>query len=172
MSISSYASDLSAASPSHSCEITQSNPSNLNRAWFSPLSVRCLRPCTPPVRLFSVYSLRVQPLIRHKHTQTPQRRYRRPPRTTHHTHHPLPSIYNSSIDHAAATGQPALLPARRLGCRLGHKLSSTYKPWGLQRQPWLPSTRHICKCGTRAYLHLGRLSQWEPNQGQEIGDQL
>eukprot|EP00962_Isochrysis_galbana_P011823 scaffold3341_cov153-Isochrysis_galbana.AAC.2 len=27
MSISSYASDLSAASPSHSCEITQSNPS-------------------------------------------------------------------------------------------------------------------------------------------------
>eukprot|EP00962_Isochrysis_galbana_P033631 scaffold11296_cov128-Isochrysis_galbana.AAC.6 len=27
MSISSYASDLSAASPSHSCEFTQSNPS-------------------------------------------------------------------------------------------------------------------------------------------------
>eukprot|EP00962_Isochrysis_galbana_P021503 scaffold6347_cov124-Isochrysis_galbana.AAC.7 len=27
MSISSYASDLSSASPSHSCEITQSNPS-------------------------------------------------------------------------------------------------------------------------------------------------
>eukprot|EP00962_Isochrysis_galbana_P031147 scaffold10136_cov126-Isochrysis_galbana.AAC.6 len=36
-----------------------------NRAWFSPLSMRCLRPCTPPVRLFSVYSLRVQPSIRH-----------------------------------------------------------------------------------------------------------
>eukprot|EP00962_Isochrysis_galbana_P033142 scaffold11036_cov120-Isochrysis_galbana.AAC.2 len=36
----------------------------LNRAWFSPLSMRCLRPCTPPVRLFSVYSLRVQPSIR------------------------------------------------------------------------------------------------------------
>eukprot|EP00962_Isochrysis_galbana_P017721 scaffold5096_cov116-Isochrysis_galbana.AAC.9 len=35
-----------------------------NRAWFSPLSMRCLRPCTPPVRLFSVYSLRVQPSIR------------------------------------------------------------------------------------------------------------
>eukprot|EP00962_Isochrysis_galbana_P054649 scaffold26267_cov109-Isochrysis_galbana.AAC.4 len=28
MSISSYASDLSAASPSHSCEFTQSNPSS------------------------------------------------------------------------------------------------------------------------------------------------
>eukprot|EP00962_Isochrysis_galbana_P051241 scaffold22619_cov149-Isochrysis_galbana.AAC.2 len=26
--------------------------------------MRCLRPCTPPVRLFSVYSLRVQPSIR------------------------------------------------------------------------------------------------------------
>eukprot|EP00962_Isochrysis_galbana_P014503 scaffold4150_cov138-Isochrysis_galbana.AAC.4 len=38
---------------------------HLNRAWFSPLSMRCLRPCTPPVRLFSVYSLRVQPSIRH-----------------------------------------------------------------------------------------------------------
>eukprot|EP00962_Isochrysis_galbana_P016955 scaffold4854_cov131-Isochrysis_galbana.AAC.8 len=37
---------------------------HLNRAWFSPLSMRCLRPCTPPVRLFSVYSLRVQPSIR------------------------------------------------------------------------------------------------------------
>eukprot|EP00962_Isochrysis_galbana_P049296 scaffold20815_cov146-Isochrysis_galbana.AAC.5 len=37
---------------------------HLNRAWFSPLSMRCLRPCTPPVRLFSVYSLRVQPQIR------------------------------------------------------------------------------------------------------------
>eukprot|EP00962_Isochrysis_galbana_P053319 scaffold24753_cov108-Isochrysis_galbana.AAC.2 len=36
----------------------------INRAWFSPLSMRCLRPCTPPVRLFSVYSLRVQPSIR------------------------------------------------------------------------------------------------------------
>eukprot|EP00962_Isochrysis_galbana_P040986 scaffold14932_cov133-Isochrysis_galbana.AAC.5 len=36
-----------------------------HRAWFSPLSMRCLRPCTPPVRLFSVYSLRVQPSIRH-----------------------------------------------------------------------------------------------------------
>jgi len=35
-----------------------------NRAWFSPLSMRCLRPCKPPVRLFSVYSLRVQPSIR------------------------------------------------------------------------------------------------------------
>eukprot|EP00962_Isochrysis_galbana_P033837 scaffold11391_cov125-Isochrysis_galbana.AAC.1 len=39
---------------------------HLNRAWFSPLSMRCLRPCTPPVRLFSVYSLRVQPPIRHQ----------------------------------------------------------------------------------------------------------
>eukprot|EP00962_Isochrysis_galbana_P049584 scaffold21076_cov132-Isochrysis_galbana.AAC.2 len=37
---------------------------HLNRAWFSPLSMRCLRPCTPPVRLFSVYSPRVQPSIR------------------------------------------------------------------------------------------------------------
>jgi len=36
-----------------------------HRAWFSSLSMRCLRPCTPPVRLFSVYSLRVQPSIRH-----------------------------------------------------------------------------------------------------------
>eukprot|EP00962_Isochrysis_galbana_P038305 scaffold13602_cov131-Isochrysis_galbana.AAC.6 len=26
--------------------------------------MRCLRPCTPPVRLFSVYSLHVQPSIR------------------------------------------------------------------------------------------------------------
>eukprot|EP00962_Isochrysis_galbana_P062168 scaffold52325_cov264-Isochrysis_galbana.AAC.1 len=39
----------------------------VNRAWFSPSSMRCLRPCTPPVRLFSVYSLHVQPSIR----QTP-----------------------------------------------------------------------------------------------------
>eukprot|EP00962_Isochrysis_galbana_P003217 scaffold907_cov120-Isochrysis_galbana.AAC.6 len=36
----------------------------VSRAWFSPLSMRCLRPCTPPVRLFSVYSLHVQPSIR------------------------------------------------------------------------------------------------------------
>eukprot|EP00962_Isochrysis_galbana_P044499 scaffold17291_cov127-Isochrysis_galbana.AAC.3 len=41
-----------------------SQPRPFNRAWFSPLSLRCLRPCTPPVRLFSVYSLRVQPPIR------------------------------------------------------------------------------------------------------------
>eukprot|EP00962_Isochrysis_galbana_P002934 scaffold816_cov139-Isochrysis_galbana.AAC.3 len=64
MSISSYASDLSAASHSHSCEFTLSPTRHLNRAWFSPLSMRCLRPCAPPVRLFSVYSLRVQPSIR------------------------------------------------------------------------------------------------------------
>eukprot|EP00962_Isochrysis_galbana_P019728 scaffold5747_cov128-Isochrysis_galbana.AAC.7 len=36
----------------------------VSRAWFSPSSKRCLRPCTPPVRLFSVYSLHVQPSIR------------------------------------------------------------------------------------------------------------
>eukprot|EP00962_Isochrysis_galbana_P051601 scaffold23073_cov97-Isochrysis_galbana.AAC.1 len=40
---------------------TFSQPRPVSRAWFSPLSMRCLRPCTPPVRLFSVYSLRVQP---------------------------------------------------------------------------------------------------------------
>eukprot|EP00962_Isochrysis_galbana_P000606 scaffold175_cov150-Isochrysis_galbana.AAC.6 len=36
----------------------------VSRAWFSPSSMRCLRPCMLPVRLFSVYSLRVQPSIR------------------------------------------------------------------------------------------------------------
>eukprot|EP00962_Isochrysis_galbana_P026571 scaffold8248_cov118-Isochrysis_galbana.AAC.4 len=40
-------------------------PRPVSRAWFSPSSMRCLRPCTPPVRLFSVYSLHVQPSIRH-----------------------------------------------------------------------------------------------------------
>eukprot|EP00962_Isochrysis_galbana_P013441 scaffold3811_cov116-Isochrysis_galbana.AAC.5 len=29
----------------------------VSRAWFSPLSMRCLRPCTPPVRLFSLLGL-------------------------------------------------------------------------------------------------------------------
>eukprot|EP00962_Isochrysis_galbana_P013890 scaffold3951_cov121-Isochrysis_galbana.AAC.4 len=42
-----------------------SQPRPVSRAWFSPSSMRCLRPCTPPVRLFSVYSLHVQPSIRH-----------------------------------------------------------------------------------------------------------
>eukprot|EP00962_Isochrysis_galbana_P045838 scaffold18189_cov135-Isochrysis_galbana.AAC.1 len=32
--------------------------------------MRCLRPCTPPVRLFSVYSLRVQPSIRQRADQS------------------------------------------------------------------------------------------------------
>eukprot|EP00962_Isochrysis_galbana_P044322 scaffold17146_cov110-Isochrysis_galbana.AAC.9 len=41
---------------------TQSRP--VSRAWFSPSFKRCLRPCTPPVRLFSVYSVHVQPSIR------------------------------------------------------------------------------------------------------------
>eukprot|EP00962_Isochrysis_galbana_P042955 scaffold16212_cov112-Isochrysis_galbana.AAC.2 len=42
-------------------------PSVVSRAWFSPSFKRCLRPCTPPVRLFSVYSLHVQPSIRQAH---------------------------------------------------------------------------------------------------------
>eukprot|EP00962_Isochrysis_galbana_P038743 scaffold13786_cov111-Isochrysis_galbana.AAC.5 len=33
--------------------------------------MRCLRPCTPPVRLFSVYSLRVQPSIRQRSDRFP-----------------------------------------------------------------------------------------------------
>eukprot|EP00962_Isochrysis_galbana_P054701 scaffold26301_cov132-Isochrysis_galbana.AAC.1 len=44
---------------------------HLSWAWFSPLSMRCLRPCTPPVRLFSVYSLRVQPSIRQSFRKCP-----------------------------------------------------------------------------------------------------
>eukprot|EP00962_Isochrysis_galbana_P058796 scaffold32037_cov114-Isochrysis_galbana.AAC.1 len=54
-----------------------------HRAWFSPLSMRCLRPCTPPVRLFSVYSLRVQPSIRHKDVTVDMAEY---------THHPPPGL--------------------------------------------------------------------------------
>eukprot|EP00962_Isochrysis_galbana_P001228 scaffold309_cov136-Isochrysis_galbana.AAC.5 len=42
--------------------VTQPRP--VSRAWFSPSFKRCLRPCTPPVRLFSVYSVHVQPSIR------------------------------------------------------------------------------------------------------------
>eukprot|EP00962_Isochrysis_galbana_P050036 scaffold21493_cov107-Isochrysis_galbana.AAC.7 len=42
-----------------------------SRAWFSPSSMRCLRPCTPPVRLFSVYSLRVQHSIRQREPSRP-----------------------------------------------------------------------------------------------------
>eukprot|EP00962_Isochrysis_galbana_P000861 scaffold250_cov110-Isochrysis_galbana.AAC.5 len=63
MSISSYASDSSAASRIRANFFSPTRP--VNRAWFSPSSMRCLRPCTPPVRLFSVYSLHVQPSIRH-----------------------------------------------------------------------------------------------------------
>jgi len=33
--------------------VTQSRP--VSRAWFSPSPKRCSRPCTPPVRLFSVF---------------------------------------------------------------------------------------------------------------------
>eukprot|EP00962_Isochrysis_galbana_P058768 scaffold32001_cov152-Isochrysis_galbana.AAC.1 len=38
--------------------------------------MRCLRPCTPPVHLFSVYSLRVQPSIRQACNQGAVRRNR------------------------------------------------------------------------------------------------
>eukprot|EP00962_Isochrysis_galbana_P013508 scaffold3827_cov137-Isochrysis_galbana.AAC.1 len=66
MSISSYASDSSAASIPHSCRIPSVNPvpSVGHGSARRPSSMRCLRPCTPPVRLFSVYSLHVQPSIR------------------------------------------------------------------------------------------------------------
>eukprot|EP00962_Isochrysis_galbana_P022125 scaffold6568_cov126-Isochrysis_galbana.AAC.6 len=40
-------------------------------AWFSPSFKRCLRPCTPPVRLFSVYSVHVQPSIRQVYPSPP-----------------------------------------------------------------------------------------------------
>eukprot|EP00962_Isochrysis_galbana_P025761 scaffold7963_cov116-Isochrysis_galbana.AAC.25 len=58
MSISLYVSDSSAASQPHSQDFSHPIPSRQSgsRAWFSPSSKRCLRPCTPPVRLFSVYS--------------------------------------------------------------------------------------------------------------------
>eukprot|EP00962_Isochrysis_galbana_P037408 scaffold13060_cov119-Isochrysis_galbana.AAC.1 len=46
--------------------LSPTRPRPFSRAWFSPSSMRCLRPCTPPVRLFSVYSIHVQPSIRHR----------------------------------------------------------------------------------------------------------
>eukprot|EP00962_Isochrysis_galbana_P007280 scaffold1966_cov118-Isochrysis_galbana.AAC.5 len=63
MSISSYASDHSAASNPHSCEFIQSNPSRQS-GMVQPV-VNEMFATVPPVRLFSVYSLRVQPSIRH-----------------------------------------------------------------------------------------------------------
>eukprot|EP00962_Isochrysis_galbana_P010877 scaffold3035_cov111-Isochrysis_galbana.AAC.10 len=62
MSISSYVSDSSAASHIRTNSVSQTRP--VSRAWFSPSFKRCSRPCTPPVRLFSVYSLHAQPSIR------------------------------------------------------------------------------------------------------------
>eukprot|EP00962_Isochrysis_galbana_P026255 scaffold8125_cov113-Isochrysis_galbana.AAC.1 len=63
---------------------------HLNRAWFSPLSMRCLRLCTPPVRLFSVYSIRVQPQIR----QFPPTRWGNGYKGTAATQFPHPDIYS------------------------------------------------------------------------------
>eukprot|EP00962_Isochrysis_galbana_P039614 scaffold14234_cov168-Isochrysis_galbana.AAC.1 len=73
MSISAYASDLIARQVTRIRARSLSPTRHLNRAWFSPLSMRCLRPCTPPVRLFSVYSLRVQPSIRQSRSGAPGR---------------------------------------------------------------------------------------------------
>eukprot|EP00962_Isochrysis_galbana_P055485 scaffold27255_cov104-Isochrysis_galbana.AAC.3 len=48
-------------------KISFSQPRPVSRAWFSPSFMRCTRPCTPPVRLSSVYSVHIQPSIRHLH---------------------------------------------------------------------------------------------------------
>eukprot|EP00962_Isochrysis_galbana_P021878 scaffold6461_cov96-Isochrysis_galbana.AAC.2 len=84
--------DSSAASQPHSQAFTQSTPSrqSVSRAWFSPSFKRCLRPCTPPVRLFSVYSVHVQPSIRHLAAASPQ--YPVP--------NPLPAEYQAAVARA------------------------------------------------------------------------
>eukprot|EP00962_Isochrysis_galbana_P056902 scaffold29045_cov118-Isochrysis_galbana.AAC.1 len=72
MSISSYASDSSAATVNRIRRLSATQSRPVSRAWFSPSSKRCLRPCTPPVRLFSVYSVHVQPSIRQSTEVAPE----------------------------------------------------------------------------------------------------
>eukprot|EP00962_Isochrysis_galbana_P019475 scaffold5668_cov111-Isochrysis_galbana.AAC.19 len=59
MSISSYSSDSSAASQSHSQDFIRSTPSRQSDMVQPDVQERYSRPGTPPVRLSSLYSVHV-----------------------------------------------------------------------------------------------------------------
>eukprot|EP00962_Isochrysis_galbana_P027001 scaffold8444_cov102-Isochrysis_galbana.AAC.3 len=95
MSISAYASDLSAASPSHSCEITQSNPSPQS-GMHRPQEIALAR------FAISMIIFLGSPVFQREHTQTYTNTHTHRDTPTH-THTPCTQLQLRSLQPARCT---------------------------------------------------------------------